>query len=224
VRSVTLQEGYDPRRFALVAFGGAGPLHAAELAEGLGIRTVLVPPHPGIMAALGLTVPHLRRDFRRTVLLPLGHDTESRLEASLQSLEVHALQALRERIDVTVLGAIRRIGYVRRPQRRRADRRLRLRRCEQSLRHRRQRRHQRQLPQRLRHGIQGDTAGHSGRLVGRGIAVELHRPGRWPRTGPVDLGCRGDGPLRRDLGGRRRRRRHGVQADAIESGLPRAVA
>lgn len=87
VRAVTLQRGYDPRAFTLVPFGGAGPLHAAELADDLGIRRILVPPHPGVMAALGLTVPDLQRDAYRTVLLPLGDETIPALEEACSALE-----------------------------------------------------------------------------------------------------------------------------------------
>lgn len=94
VRTVTLQRGYDPRRFTLVAFGGAGPLHAAELADGLHIPRVLIPPHPGVMAALGLTVPPLQRDFQRTVLLPLAPASEERLEQAFRHLEDEALADL----------------------------------------------------------------------------------------------------------------------------------
>ena len=53
IRSRTIEKGHDPREFALVAFGGAGPLHAAEVADSLGIPEVLVPPHPGITSAAG---------------------------------------------------------------------------------------------------------------------------------------------------------------------------
>jgi N-methylhydantoinase A len=90
VRTVTLQRGHDPRRFTLFPFGGAGPLHAVELAAGLGIETLLVPPHPGVMAALGLTIPDLQRDFQRTVLLPLRDGVEAELEKAFDALEVRA--------------------------------------------------------------------------------------------------------------------------------------
>jgi N-methylhydantoinase A len=96
VRAVTLQRGYDPRRFTLFAFGGAGPLHAAELAEGLGMTQVLVPPHPGVMAALGLTVPDLQRDFYRTVLVRLDADAENRLQSAFAELEDQARAELAE--------------------------------------------------------------------------------------------------------------------------------
>jgi N-methylhydantoinase A len=87
VRTVTLQRGHDPRRFTLVAFGGAGPMHAAELADGLGIERILVPPHPGVMAALGLTIPDLQRDLHRTVLLALREEALPMLEAAFAELE-----------------------------------------------------------------------------------------------------------------------------------------
>jgi len=96
VRTVTLQRGYDPRRFVLFPFGGAGPLHAAELADGLDISQVLVPPHPGVMAALGLTVPDLQRDFQRTVLMPLEPSSEARLERVFAELEVQAAEDLED--------------------------------------------------------------------------------------------------------------------------------
>ncbi|HEX6507609.1 MAG TPA: hydantoinase/oxoprolinase family protein [Chloroflexota bacterium] len=95
VNTVTLQRGYDPRHFTLFPFGGAGPLHAAELATGLGIEEILVPPHPGIMAALGLTVPDLQRDYARTVLLPLQHAARGDLRRALNDLERVALADLR---------------------------------------------------------------------------------------------------------------------------------
>jgi N-methylhydantoinase A len=69
LRVVTVERGIDPRRYALLAFGGAGPLHAAEIADELGIDTVLCPRASGVLAALGLVVSPRRRDAQRTVLL-----------------------------------------------------------------------------------------------------------------------------------------------------------
>jgi len=66
IRVVSVRKGYDPRAYTLVAFGGAGPLHAATLARDLGMRQVLVPPTPGILCALGLLVEPLRLDLVRT--------------------------------------------------------------------------------------------------------------------------------------------------------------
>ncbi len=68
IRVISIERGHDPRDFALVAFGGAGPLHGVALAELLGTRTVIVPPHPGVLSALGLLVSQLRTDYARTCL------------------------------------------------------------------------------------------------------------------------------------------------------------
>ena len=68
VRLVSVQRGYDPRQFALIAFGGAGPLHANSLAAQMGIPHVVVPPYPGVASAFGLLTTDLRHDYRRTLL------------------------------------------------------------------------------------------------------------------------------------------------------------
>ena len=72
LRMVSLSRGHDPRDFALFAFGGAGPLHAADLAHELGIPRVIVPARPGITNALGCMVADLRHDYVRTVNTPLA--------------------------------------------------------------------------------------------------------------------------------------------------------
>ena len=72
LRVVSVERGYDPRDFALVAFGGAGPLHACELAEELGIRKVLVPAAAGVLSALGLVATEERRDRVRSYVTPLA--------------------------------------------------------------------------------------------------------------------------------------------------------
>ncbi len=72
LRVVSVERGYDPREFALVAFGGAGPLHACALAEELEIGTVLVPAAAGVLSALGLVVSDERRDSVRSYLCPLA--------------------------------------------------------------------------------------------------------------------------------------------------------
>ena len=72
LRMVSLSRGHDPRDFALFAFGGAGPLHAAELAAELGIPKVIVPARPGITNALGCVVADLRHDYVRTINAPLA--------------------------------------------------------------------------------------------------------------------------------------------------------
>jgi N-methylhydantoinase A/oxoprolinase/acetone carboxylase beta subunit/N-methylhydantoinase B/oxoprolinase/acetone carboxylase alpha subunit len=66
IRLMTIDRGTDPREFALVAFGGAGPLHAADVAALLGIREVIVPPHPGLTSAFGALIADRRVDRRQT--------------------------------------------------------------------------------------------------------------------------------------------------------------
>jgi N-methylhydantoinase A len=76
LRVVSVERGHDPREFALVAFGGAGPLHACELADELGIATVLVPAAAGVLSALGLVATEERRDHVRSYLAPLAEAGE----------------------------------------------------------------------------------------------------------------------------------------------------
>src|SRR5205085_12510741 len=68
IRVVSVARGFDPREFALVAFGGAGGLHACELADALAIPLVLVPRLPGALSALGILVSDVVKDYSRTVL------------------------------------------------------------------------------------------------------------------------------------------------------------
>jgi N-methylhydantoinase A len=65
---VSIERGYDPRDFALLAFGGAGPLHACELAAALSIPQVIIPAIPGVLSALGMVVASPARDYSRTLI------------------------------------------------------------------------------------------------------------------------------------------------------------
>ena len=76
LRVVSVERGHDPREFALVAFGGAGPLHACALAEELEIQTVLVPEAAGMLSALGLAASDERRDRVRSYVVPLAETGE----------------------------------------------------------------------------------------------------------------------------------------------------
>lgn len=106
LRAVSVEEGADPRRSALVAFGGAGGLHASRLARRLGIETVLVPPHCGVLSALGLLLATPRADSARTVMLEKGDD---RLVSSLASVselaECRFEEMFSEKPDDLVLSA-----------------------------------------------------------------------------------------------------------------------
>lgn len=66
IRVVSVEKGYDPREFSLVAFGGAGPVHGVEMAEELGMPEVIIPKNPGINSALGMLVADVRHDYVRT--------------------------------------------------------------------------------------------------------------------------------------------------------------
>ena len=72
IRVISVQRGHDPRDYTLMAFGGAGPLHAARLAKELEMKRVLVPRNPGILCAMGLLLTDLRADFASTRLTPLA--------------------------------------------------------------------------------------------------------------------------------------------------------
>ncbi|MCA1646513.1 MAG: hydantoinase/oxoprolinase family protein [Chloroflexi bacterium] len=89
IRVISVQRGYDPRDYVLVPFGGAGPLHASQLASELGVRTILVPETPGALSALGLLMTDLRTDFSRTHLVAAVPDNTCRFEA-LFTMLTHA--------------------------------------------------------------------------------------------------------------------------------------
>jgi N-methylhydantoinase A/oxoprolinase/acetone carboxylase beta subunit len=76
LRVVSVERGLDPRELSLVAFGGAGPLHACALADELGCKNVLVPEVAGVLSALGLAVSDERRDRVRSVVRPLAEVTD----------------------------------------------------------------------------------------------------------------------------------------------------
>lgn len=92
IRVISVQRGHDPRDYTLIAFGGAGPLHAARLAKELEIRRVLVPRNPGILCAMGLLLTDLRADFAATRLTPLDKDALGPMEAAFAALEAQAAQ------------------------------------------------------------------------------------------------------------------------------------
>jgi len=81
IKVITLERGRDPRGHALLSFGGAGGLHAASLAEALGLTRVVVPEHPGLLSAFGFLQSDLVRDASRSVLLGLPPDAEALPEA-----------------------------------------------------------------------------------------------------------------------------------------------
>jgi N-methylhydantoinase A len=90
LRVVSVARGLDPRDFALIAFGGAGPLHAADLAADLGIPRVVVPEAPGVFSALGLLWADLRADFSGTVRRNVVAQHARELQAALGRVEAEA--------------------------------------------------------------------------------------------------------------------------------------
>lgn len=92
LRRVSVERGHNPRSFALLAFGGAGPLHACGLAAALGIRLVLIPAVPGALSALGILDADLRREFSRTVMTAPGDPQIAKVFAQL---EAEALETFR---------------------------------------------------------------------------------------------------------------------------------
>jgi N-methylhydantoinase A/oxoprolinase/acetone carboxylase beta subunit len=94
IRVVSVERGHDPRRFALLAFGGAGGMHACEIARRLEIGTVLVPRHAGVLSALGMLMADVRRDYSASVLRPAAAMTPRDLEARLKPLVDQARREL----------------------------------------------------------------------------------------------------------------------------------
>ena len=86
LRVVTVERGVDPRRFALLPFGGAGPMHAAALAAELGVRRILCPRAGGVLSALGLCASDRRRDTAKTVLLSGDDLVAERIEEEVAGL------------------------------------------------------------------------------------------------------------------------------------------
>jgi N-methylhydantoinase A len=90
IRVISVQRGHDPRDYTLVAFGGAGPLHAARLARELEIPRVLVPRHPGILCALGLLLSDLKTNHAQTRLMPATLDSLPRMLETFDELDGRA--------------------------------------------------------------------------------------------------------------------------------------
>lgn len=106
LRLMTVERGFDPREFALMAYGGAGPMHAVELARDLSIGTVLVPPFPGVVSAFGLLVAESKFDYVETVNRPVqnleidnirqiceGQASQGREEMTAQELDFVSVES-----------------------------------------------------------------------------------------------------------------------------------
>jgi N-methylhydantoinase A len=96
LRVVTVERGVDPRRYALLPFGGAGPMHAAALAEELEITRIVCPRASGVLSALGLIAAGHRRDTARTVLLSADQITGDRVAAEVKALSEPLLAGMED--------------------------------------------------------------------------------------------------------------------------------
>ena len=95
IKAISTMRGHDLRDFFLLAFGGAGPLHAARLARDLGMAGVIVPLYPGVFSAVGLVMSDVKHDYVRSRMTPIGELKSSDVEAAFAQLETQAHEDLR---------------------------------------------------------------------------------------------------------------------------------
>src|SRR6266571_1047852 len=100
LRTVSLEQGYDPRLFTLLAFGGAGPLHACELAEALHIPAVFIPRYPGVLSALGMVLAPIVKDYVQTVMLDAQAAHTDAMESVFAPLEARATADMQNELHV----------------------------------------------------------------------------------------------------------------------------
>jgi N-methylhydantoinase A len=93
-RVVSVEQGFDPREFTLTAFGGAGALHAVDVADAMGITSVLVPNHPGLTSSLGMLLADVRHNFVQSVLGTTDGTSAGAVEATFRDLEAEATVTL----------------------------------------------------------------------------------------------------------------------------------
>jgi N-methylhydantoinase A len=94
IKVISVERGYDPRDFALLAFGGAGGLHACDLADMLSIPHIILPKYPGLLSALGVLLSDVVKDYSQTVMLKQGEIDAEKLEAIFARLEKRGLDDL----------------------------------------------------------------------------------------------------------------------------------
>jgi 5-oxoprolinase (ATP-hydrolysing) len=105
IRTVSLEKGYDPRLFTLLPFGGAGPLHACELAEALRIPRIFIPCYPGVLSALGMVLAPIVKDYVQTVMLDAHDVGTATLEAAFATLEAKAQADMQRETSSPAIGA-----------------------------------------------------------------------------------------------------------------------
>jgi N-methylhydantoinase A len=106
VKMTTVERGHDPRDFAMIAYGGAGPLHGADIARELGIRTVIIPNHPGHFCAYGMLYADLKYDVVQTMAIGLEQLDMADAEKQLRMLEERGRASLKEiKVDLRTTAA-----------------------------------------------------------------------------------------------------------------------
>ena len=96
LRLVSIERGYNPADFTLFAFGGAGPMHVAFLAETLGIKNVIIPPNPGVFSAIGLILADFRHDFVNNIMKNIYELTPEILKEKFKDMEKEAVKLLQK--------------------------------------------------------------------------------------------------------------------------------
>jgi len=96
---VSLERGQDPRKFSLIAFGGAGPMHAAELAEQVGVNQVIIPPYPGLFSALGMMMTDMKYAYVRGILKPLDDISDDLFEETWNGMTQEAFSNLNAKME-----------------------------------------------------------------------------------------------------------------------------
>jgi N-methylhydantoinase A len=106
LRVISVERGYDPRDFSLICYGGAGGLHAADLARALGLPSVIIPPNPGAFSALGILLSDVVRDVSQSVLLPVPAGGKSAILDLLYQID-----RIFARLQLMALCELRREGF-----------------------------------------------------------------------------------------------------------------
>lgn len=109
IRIMTVERGYDPREFSYICYGGAGPVHALDLAEEMGIQRVVIPPLPGMYSAFGMTVADQQYDYQAPIGATVAELAPDQIETGFRNLEKDGLMELeRSGIDRTSVASLRR--------------------------------------------------------------------------------------------------------------------
>jgi N-methylhydantoinase A/acetone carboxylase, beta subunit len=116
IRVVSVQQGFDPREFTLVTFGGAAALHAGDLAREMGMKTLVIPDHAGILSALGMLTANVRHDAVRTYVVKRDKADPKLIQSIYNEMEEQSIDALtaegftRDKMDITRIADVRYVG------------------------------------------------------------------------------------------------------------------